>query len=901
MSRVFLVSVLFSACAPPSPNPGASASIGADGGTLTTQSGVTIIVPPGALPGEKAIGAELVAAPKATWTALPVDVGTVGGAVVLTPHGTEFDEPVLVRIPVSVEGAETVLLRMNDEKASEWEVDGPVAVKDGFAEFSVTHFSVYLVATVAKGACPCWSGEYLEKWYKEHLARPGNQSYGYGSQTTNGVTSTGSGLWMPNGMSEYLGVQRSSAVGFCGRQTFAAAPLFTAVGPTQISPNQALVCEMLLTGKVRLSYRGVVQIAATTTTAPVTIAVTAAGKTTSLALSDNKSVVWLYDVFRSGTPYSASITSGPQGYDCVISPATGTLGSSNLLLEVSCTAPDDSDSDGTPDAEDDCPQDPFKIAAGQCGCGNEETNTDGDAAADCIDECDTDPNKVGAGVCGCGAAETNTDGDSAPDCTDACDTDPNKTTVGLCGCGVADAGDMDNDGTLDCVDACDDDPNKTVAGVCGCGIADTNTDGDAQLDCQETCDTDPNKTAPGVCGCGIPDQSPCFPVTTIAGAADWDPSWNTGTQGNRWSMSCAGAVDNPGNFAALYSTGTSVYAAVVGASGLVHGPVLVDGYAADSRFGVFASLLQDGTRRVLATFGYPDAQLRYTLITATSNPITVVGPTGSSGVVTANARVFRGAGLSAGPGVPLHGLVGFAYTTTSAPETLSVKLIRANNPARSAVDSFTRVEPTPVSIAGVGSNSVAVAWGDRGSTGPTGHLEMTIGTYTPTAVDTDPIAVSYLPVFEVRQFSGLVTDVDVTNLTLFGANIALAYVDGSTGNGYWRAVDATGATVVAEQQFGEQVTHVRMTTLNGGGVALVFTGQPVGGGSAGLYALRTDGSGVVVAGPSIIGGHFPSSISYGDVFTVVRSPTNGRFSIGTSQHLVGDPLIDNFVRISTHQ
>jgi hypothetical protein len=52
----------------------------------------------------------------------------------------------------------------------------------------------------------------------------------------------------------------------------------------------------------------------------------------------------------------------------------------------------DGDGDGTGDACDLCPADPGKIAPGQCGCGNADTDTDSDGVADCIDNCVNTPN-----------------------------------------------------------------------------------------------------------------------------------------------------------------------------------------------------------------------------------------------------------------------------------------------------------------------------------------------------------------------------------------------------------------------------------------------------------------------------------------------------------------------------
>jgi hypothetical protein len=52
-----------------------------------------------------------------------------------------------------------------------------------------------------------------------------------------------------------------------------------------------------------------------------------------------------------------------------------------------------------------CPNDPNKVAPGQCGCGTPDTDTDGDGVADCIDGCPLDSNKFSPGACGCGVPD----------------------------------------------------------------------------------------------------------------------------------------------------------------------------------------------------------------------------------------------------------------------------------------------------------------------------------------------------------------------------------------------------------------------------------------------------------------------------------------------------------------
>ena len=92
-----------------------------------------------------------------------------------------------------------------------------------------------------------------------------------------------------------------------------------------------------------------------------------------------------------------------------------------------CDLCTDTDGDGFGDpgfaantcTEDGCPADATKSAAGQCGCGNPDTDSDADGSADCNDGCPADPAKTAAGTCGCGTADTDSDGDGTPDCIDS--------------------------------------------------------------------------------------------------------------------------------------------------------------------------------------------------------------------------------------------------------------------------------------------------------------------------------------------------------------------------------------------------------------------------------------------------------------------------------------------------
>ena len=87
----------------------------------------------------------------------------------------------------------------------------------------------------------------------------------------------------------------------------------------------------------------------------------------------------------------------------------------------------DMDNDGTPDCQDQCPNDPTKQMPGICGCGTVDTDGDGDGVPDCIAKCPGISDSTGT---------LDTDNDGVIDCKDVCPHDHDKTTTpGVCGCG----------------------------------------------------------------------------------------------------------------------------------------------------------------------------------------------------------------------------------------------------------------------------------------------------------------------------------------------------------------------------------------------------------------------------------------------------------------------------------
>jgi YVTN family beta-propeller protein len=164
-------------------------------------------------------------------------------------------------------------------------------------------------------------------------------------------------------------------------------------------------------------------------------------------------------------------------------------------------------SSGTfPSATDSCPDDPTKTDPGICGCGVADTDSDSDGTADCNDTCPNDANNDADGDSVCGnvdncptvanSDQANSDGDSLGDACDNCtDTDgdgfgnpgfpANTCSLDNCpadpgpgnGCPVVTPpADSDSDGLVDDEDTC---PNSdTSATVVIDDSCDTGVDND---------------------------------------------------------------------------------------------------------------------------------------------------------------------------------------------------------------------------------------------------------------------------------------------------------------------------------------------------------------------------------------------------------------------------------------
>ncbi len=252
-----------------------------------------------------------------------------------------------------------------------------------------------------------------------------------------------------------------------------------------------------------------------------------------------------------------SDTCGTVSYGVVVDPCSGTFSGyawsenmgwisfysdSDMSFKIVTSWRLDSDSDGTPDCNDECMSDPDKTEPGTCGCGTPDVDTDSDGTLDCNDECASDPDKTEPGTCGCGTPDVDTDSDGTLDCNDECPSDPGKTSPGVCGCGITET-DTDSDGTPDCID--NDDDNDGLSDEAeeenGTDPQNPDTDGDGASDGDEVeSGSDPlsEDPGPGIPVLVFPENGAVDVILPVKLEADYSESASADLHGTtRWQIS----------------------------------------------------------------------------------------------------------------------------------------------------------------------------------------------------------------------------------------------------------------------------------------------------------------------------------------------------------------------------
>lgn len=134
------------------------------------------------------------------------------------------------------------------------------------------------------------------------------------------------------------------------------------------------------------------------------------------------------------------------------------------MAVVESAAPLDSDNDGVPDAQDQCPGTPPGVTVDARGC-PVNTDSDNDGVPDAQDQCPNTPTGVAVDARGC---PRDSDNDGVPDNLDQCGDTPAGVAVDAKGC--PQITDADNDGVPDDKDLCPYTPANAKVDKDGCPI-----------------------------------------------------------------------------------------------------------------------------------------------------------------------------------------------------------------------------------------------------------------------------------------------------------------------------------------------------------------------------------------------------------------------------------------------
>lgn len=165
-------------------------TIDEEGGTIETAS-ADLDFPAGAL--GQGVEVTIASLDPAATAELPVTSGEIelaAAPVAFLPHGLTFDEPVAVSLTydANVAGSvDLVVMKLDDEEDTTWEVVQGATFEGGRAHFSITSFSVYAVFKD-----PAGKAEELYSSPSDGTGGSGNGSGGAGNDT-GGAGNAGSG------------------------------------------------------------------------------------------------------------------------------------------------------------------------------------------------------------------------------------------------------------------------------------------------------------------------------------------------------------------------------------------------------------------------------------------------------------------------------------------------------------------------------------------------------------------------------------------------------------------------------------------------------------------------------------------------------------------------------------
>jgi len=188
-----------------------------------------------------------------------------------------------------------------------------------------------------------------------------------------------------------------------------------------------------------------------------------------------------------------------------------------IVDEFGC--PIDSDGDGVYDGLDQCPNTPVGAIVDAVGC---PSDSDGDGVYDGIDKCPDTPQGVRVDDTGC---PVDSDGDGVPDYMDRCPNTPRGCLVDEFGCPF----DSDGDGVCDGLDKCPNTPEGVQVNEFGCPKTRADSDGDGVPDDMDRCPDTPRGVRVDEFGCpldsdgdGVPDYNDKCPNTPKGCIVDKD-------------------------------------------------------------------------------------------------------------------------------------------------------------------------------------------------------------------------------------------------------------------------------------------------------------------------------------------------------------------------------------------